>query len=350
MSASNSIPAETMRAAHLTGAMQLEVRQIPVPQPPPGGALMKVHAIGLCGSDINRIRHTTSDEVRVLGHEVVGEIVSIDNNSVDFQPGERLAIGHVHVPCMHCVYCRHGAPAMCRHFKSIRIEPGGYAEYIALTSDHLAHSALRLPEHVSNDAATFIDPLACCLRAVRSTEVEAFDRVVVVGAGIMGLLFVQLLREMQAECYVVDISSHRLEVARKFGAQHTTDASGQTLVEEILARTEHQGSDVVLFTYLNQSILDDGMGYARDGSRLCVFAPPIETLNLNLNFFDFFRREMRMSSSYSSTLLDLENALQWIASGRVDVEAMVTGRTDLEGLLDTVKTLDDTQLKIIVEP
>lgn len=350
MSASRTAPSEDMRAAHLTGPMQLEVRQIPTPQPPPGGALLKVRSIGLCGSDINRIRHTTSGETRVLGHEVVGEIVSIDNTDVDFRPGERLAVGHVHVPCMHCVYCRHGAPAMCRHFKNIRIQPGGYAEYIALTPDHLAHSVLRLPDRVSDGAATFIDPLACCLRALDLGRVQAFDRVVVVGAGIMGLLFVQLLRELRAENFVIDISSHRLDVAKQFGAQHTTGSSGAGLADEILSRTDGQGADLVLFTYLNQQILTDALAYARDGSRLCVFAPPIESLDLHIDFFEFFRREMRMYSSYSSSMQDLETALQWIASGRVDVEAMITGRTDLEGMLKTVEELDDTQLKVIVEP
>lgn len=350
MSASRSALPDSMRAAYLTGPMQLEVRQIPLPQPPPGGALLKVRSIGLCGSDINRIRHTNSDEARVLGHEVVGEIVSIENQSVDFKIGERVAVGHVHVPCMHCVYCRGGSPAMCRHFKSIRIEPGGYAEYIALTPDHLSHSVLRIPENVTDAAATFIDPLACCLRAVQMSEVAAFDRVVVVGAGIMGLLFVQLMRELHAECFVIDVSTHRLDVAKQFGAQHTYESSGAGLVDEIRSHTDGQGTDVVLFTYLNQQILSDALAYARDGARLCVFAPPIKTLDLQMDFFDFFRREMRMFSSYSSTMADLESAMQWIASGRVDVEAMITGHSDLEGMLEAVEGLDDTQLKIIIEP
>ncbi len=306
--------------------------------------------IGLCGSDINRIRYTTSDEVRVLGHEVVGEIISIDPNVTDLRIGERIAVGHVHVPCMHCDYCRHGSPAMCKQFKTIRVEPGGYAEYVALTHDHLAHTVVRIPEGVSNAAATFIDPLGCCMRAIRLSEIRAFDRAVVVGTGIMGQLFVMLLNQLQAEVIAVDITEYRLAKAKESGANYIIQSDSENVLERILELTEEKGADTVFLTFLNQSILDQALVYVRDGGNLCIFAPPVHELKLEMDYFSFFRRELRMFSSYSSNIDEIEEAMKWISSKKIDVESLITGTTNLENLLSSVEQLTEKDFKIIVEP
>jgi L-iditol 2-dehydrogenase len=349
MNKKNKLP-EKMNAAYLVGPMQVEVRSIPVPKHPLGGALIKVESVGLCGSDINRIRYTTSDEIRVLGHEIVGEIVKIDPNVTDFQVGERIAIGHVHIPCMHCDYCSHGAPAMCRQFKRIRVEPGGYAEFVAITPDHLAHSVIRVPEGVSSAAATFIDPLGCCMRAVRLSNIRPFDKVVVVGAGIMGQLFVMLLNQLHAEVFAVDISQYRLEKAQAFGAQHIIHSADDSVSKSILKLTKDIGVDTVMLTFLNQTILNQALEYVRDGGNICVFAPPIQELNLEIDYFSFFRRELRMFSSYSSNIDEIEDVMKWIESKKVEVEVLITGKTNLDNLLQTVKDLTEQDFKIIVEP
>lgn len=338
-----------MKATFLLGPMTMEVRSISVPKHPPGGALIKVLSTGLCGSDINRIRYTTSGEVRVLGHEISGEIVSIDPNVTDFQIGDRVSVGHVHIPCMHCEYCRHGAQAMCRQFKTITVEPGGYAEYVALTHDHLAHSVIRISAGVSSAAATFIDPLGCCMRAVRLSEIRAFDRVVVIGAGTMGQLFVMLLKELHAEVFVVDISKYRLEHASKFGAQHTIQSDNNT-VESILKFTNGKGADTVILSFLNQEILDLAADCVREGGNICIFAPPIQEHRLEIDYSKFFRRGLRMFSSYSSNLDEIENAMMWISSKKVNVEALITGTVGLDYLLEAVENLTEKDFKVIVQP
>ncbi len=341
---------EKMKAVYLIGRKQLEVREIPVPSIPHGGALIKVLSTGLCGSDINRILYTTSDEERVLGHEVVGEIISIDTNTTAFNVGDRVAIAHVHIPCGHCTYCKHGSPAMCRQFKKSRIEPGGYAEYVAATNDHLAHTIIAVPDNVSDAAATFADPLGCCMRAVRQSDVIAFDKVVVVGAGIMGQLFVMYLSQLNINTFVIDVSDHRLNLAKSLGANHLINPKNTDAVKCILEATDGQGVDSVMMTFLTQDILNQAMEYTRDGSHLCVFAPPLKDLNLSLDFFAFFRREMKMYGSYSSNFDEFEDTLNWIASKKVAVERLITGTVDLDGLVTAVQNLSDKDLKIIVKP
>jgi len=304
----------------------------------------------LCGSDINRIRYTTSEEPRVLGHEVAGQVVQVADGVTEFAVGDRVAIGHVHIPCGHCVYCRHGRPAMCRQFKRTKIDPGGYAEYVAVSADHLAHTVIKIPEDVSFAAATFVDPLACCMRGLSLSQVRPFDRVVVVGVGIMGLLFVQLLREIQAVAIAIDISDTRLQNAVACGAQHAFDSRHAPITPRVMEATHGEGADTVVLTFLNQQVLDEAVQLVRDGGNLCVFGPPVSEERMDLEMFGFFRRELHLFSSYSSAIEDMELALHWISSRKVDVERMITGETDLEGMLSAVAALDDHQYKIIVKP
>ena len=156
---------QTMKAAFLTGRMQIEVREI-LPQQFQGEEHFKVEACGLCGSDINRIKFTESDEQRVIGHEVAGVVVTTDDDSNPFVPGDKIAVAHVHIPCGYCYYCRHGSPCYVSPVQKTRIIPGGYSEYIALSPDHLAHTCIRIPEGVSFAEATFLDPAGCCLRGL----------------------------------------------------------------------------------------------------------------------------------------------------------------------------------------
>lgn len=346
----NAKSAQTMKAAFLTGRMQIEVRDIPIPEVPRGGALLRVDSTGLCGSDINRIRYTTSNEGRVIGHEVAGEIVEVDSGVTLFKPGDKVAVCHVHIPCGHCVYCKHGTPAMCRQFKESKIIPGGYAQYIALSPDHLAHTVIKIPENVSFAEATFVDPIACCFRALETSGVQPFDRVVVVGAGIMGQIFVQLLRNLKAETTVVDISEYRLEKAKSYGANYVLNSNDPGLCDKILEQTEGVGADVAILTFLTQDLLDKAMTYVRDGGRFCLFAPPLKDMDLKINFYDLFRREMSMFGSYSFMLTDMETTMKFISTKSVDVQSMITQHTDLEHMLATVAALDEKQLKVIVNP
>ena len=239
---------------------------------------------------------------------------------------------------------------MCRHFKETRVEPGGYAEYVSVLPDHIAHSVLRIPETVTFPQATFIDPLGCVMRAVTLSRIGPFERAAVVGTGIMGMLFVQLLNQMNVESFILDISDHRLALAKEFGATRVINSGKENSVESLHQATGGQGVDVVFLTFLTQQILDDAMEYIRDGGTLVVFAPPIKELGLKLNYFDFFRREMRMLGSYSSVLEDIEVAMKWIESGKINVDRIITGYSNLENMLDTVARLDDRQLKIIIQP
>lgn len=335
----------------LTGPLQMELRSWPVPAIPAGGMLIKVASTGICGSDVIKIRNTRSQDPRVIGHEVAGDVVALaPDAALPFGIGDRVVVGHVHVPCGHCTYCQHGNPSMCHTFKKTNIDPGGYAEYIAVSPDHAAHTILSIPENVSYDEATFVDPVGCVLHAIDLSAIRPNDRVAVVGVGLMGLLFTSILSQIGVDVFAFDISDARLETARKYGAQHVFNTATSDPVADVLEQTNGEGIDVVVLTIVLQDTVDRTFNIIRDGGRICTFAGPVGSEAMKMDFYSFFRRELSMVSSYSATMKDMGAAMRWIASGKVPVAEFITGNCDLGGILPAVQGMDEHSYKVMVHP
>jgi L-iditol 2-dehydrogenase len=149
-----------------------------------------VRGCGLCGSDILKVDAATPAPT-VLGHEVVGQVAAVGAGPRRFAPGERFVVAH-HVPCFECHYCRRGSPSMCRHFKRINLDPGGFAELVRVPAPNVEHAAFRLPADMADETASFTEPLGCCRRAVKRSGITAGDTALVVGLGSIGCLLVQL--------------------------------------------------------------------------------------------------------------------------------------------------------------
>lgn len=342
---------ESMQASFLVRRMQMELREMPLPALPPGGMLIRVRSIGICGSDVLKIRTTPRVEAGVIGHEVAGVVAALDPRaSLPFRVGDPVVVGHVHVPCLHCTYCRHGSPAMCRAFKTTRIEPGGYAEYVALSADHAAHSVLAVPEGVSLDEATLVDPVACCVRALQRCALAPFDRVGVVGAGTMGVIFLQMLDRLQATGFALDISPARREAALRFGAPHALDPRAPAALDEILQATNGEGLDSVILTFVDAATIELAQKAVRDGGAVCLFGGPAGDRRPELDFYGMFRRELTLLGSYSSTLADMGTALEWIRTGKIRAGEMITGQCGLGDILEAVTAMDDRTYRVIVHP
>src|SRR5439155_4089309 len=154
--------------------------------------LVKVHGCGLCGSDIIKIVQQAPPPVK-LGHELTGTVVERGRDVTNFAVGQRVVVAH-HVPCGTCHYCSHGNYSMCATFKASNIDPCGFAEYIRVPTEHVQHTTLPLPGTLSAEEGSFVEPLACCIRAVRRTPLLAGDSVVVIGLGSIGLLMLQAIK------------------------------------------------------------------------------------------------------------------------------------------------------------
>jgi L-iditol 2-dehydrogenase len=335
-----------MIAAVFRGGGKLVAEEWPRPAIGEGEVLLRLLGCGLCGSDIAKIVDPTTSAPVVLGHEVVGEVVTLGAGVTDCAIGDRVVAAH-HVPCGECHYCRRGSESMCRAFKASNLDPGGFAEYVRVPAANARHAMFRVPGHVSDEAASFVEPLACCLRSVRRARVEPGDTIVVVGLGSIGCLFVQVLREAGAAVVGCDPIAERAAIARRLGAAAAGPAEAAAAAQRELSGG--RGADQVIITGGGTDALPWAVESLRDGGTVHYFAGGADTLPLRLE--TLYHRELTLTATYSSSPADLAEAFRLIVEGAIAVDRLVTHRVSLGGLhrgVDLVRRRE--ALKVYVTP
>ena len=312
----------------------IELREWPEPVPGPGELVLRVSGCGLCGSDILKI-NAAAPGPAVLGHEVVGQVAAVGPGVRRFAPGERLVVAH-HVPCFDCHYCRHGSPSMCRHFKRVNLDPGGFAELVRVPAPNVAHAAFRLPAEMTDETASFTEPLACCLRAVKRTRVGAGDTALVVGLGSIGCLLAQLLALEGARVLASDLLDDRRALGRGLGARvFDADADLDVALREA---TEGRGADLVILTAGGAAVLPAAAARVRDGGTLHYFAGGAGD-SLPLPLGTLYHRELTLTATYSSSPAELAEAFALLASGRVRLDGLISHRLPLGRLGEGVELM-----------
>src|SRR5437660_10890699 len=234
-----------VKAAVFRGNGRIAAEDWPRPTIGAGELLLRVRGCGLCGSDIAKIVAPDTRGPAVFGHEVVGDVLEAGEGVAGFAVGDRVVAAH-HVPCRQCHYCRRGSESMCRAFKASNLDPGGFAEYVRVPPANVRHATFRIPEHLTDEEASFVEPLACCLRAVDRARVEAGDPALVVGLGSIGCLFTQLLARAGAAVVGADPLGGRAALGREHGAREVGDAEAAARAARRLS--EGRGADHVIVT------------------------------------------------------------------------------------------------------
>ncbi len=336
-----------MKAAVYRGDGRLVAEEWPRPSIGDGELLLRLRGCGLCGSDIAKIVDPATRVPAVFGHEVVGEVAAVGRGVMVCAVGDRVVAAH-HVPCGKCHYCRRGSESMCAAFKASNLDPGGFAEYVRVPAANVSHATFRVPAHVSDEAASFVEPLACCLRAVRRARVQSGDTAVVVGLGSIGCLFIQLLKRAGAAVVGADQLAQRAVFARGLGA----DAAGTlaSAAEAQRALSAGRGADHVFLTGGGAVVLPWAAEVLRDGGAVHYFAGGSgDTLPLPLE--TLYHRELTITATYSSSPSDLAEAFRLIAGGVIDVERLITHRVPLESLAAGVDLMRRREaLKVYVTP
>lgn len=335
-----------MKAVVLREGGTLAVEEMPRPRIGPGELLLKLRGCGLCGSDIAKVVAPVKAPI-VLGHELVGDVVEVGPAMDRFRVGERVVAAH-HVPCGGCHYCRRGSASMCRDFKTSNLDPGGFAEYVRVPAVNVQHATFRVPAHVDDETASFVEPLACCLRAVRRAPIEGGDTVVVIGLGSIGCLFVQLARRAGARVVGVDPLPERAELARKLGA----DAAGppEALLAAVSGLSDGRGADQIIVTGGGAEVLPWASARVRDGGTIHYFAGGGGGM-LPLALADLYHRELTLTTTYSSSPADLADAFRLVVSAEIVVAPLLTQRAPLDGLADALGRMRRREtLKVFITP
>ena len=331
----------------LREAGRLEAESWPEPVVGPGELLLRLRGCGLCGSDIAKVGAAGTRLPLVLGHEVVGEVVDAGPGVSAFAAGDRVVAAH-HVPCGDCHFCRRGSDSMCAAFKTSNLDPGGFAELVRVPASNVSHATFKVPPHVTDEAASFVEPLACCLRAVRRAGILPGDTAVVVGLGSIGCLFVQLLRRAGAIVVGVDLLGERADLARGLGAEAAgMPDSGRAAA---LSLTAGRGADLVLITGGGAAVLPWAASAVRDGGAIHYFAGGGgDALPVSLE--TLYKRELTLATTYSSSPADLAAAFGLVTAGEIRTEALISHHLPIDRLAEGVALMRRQEaMKVFVTP
>src|SRR4030043_122771 len=222
-----------MRVAMYYNNQDVRLEEMPTPRIGRGELLVKVLASGICGSDVMEWYRLKKAPL-VLGHEITGEIAEVGQDVDGYHVGDRVFVSH-HVPCNTCRYCLHGLHTVCETLHTTTFDPGGFAEYLRVPPLNVDRGVFLLPDEISFEDGTFIEPLACVVRGQRLARLLPGQTVLVLGSGISGLLHVAMARASGASRIIVtDISKYRLNAALSLGADHIIHAE-----EDVPARLRH---------------------------------------------------------------------------------------------------------------
>ncbi len=290
------------------------------------GAIIKVIGCGLCGSDLVKIKHATKENEKniILGHEVVGIIEEINSIS-DFKKGDIVALGH-HYPCFSCEYCKNQSYSMCRTFKNSNIFPSGFSEFIKVDENHLKYTVYKMNDELKNDEKAFLEPLSCCIRAVRRAGFEINKdnsefSALTIGLGSIGLLMLKSLKAFGVQAFGFDISSDRMKTSKDNG----------------FLFDENKKYDTVFLTAGNSKTIETALKYVIDGGKIIVFSSVEDDLKGFTNN-EIYYRELSIISSYSPSPYDIELSAKFLNTNIVNVKGLSSHYT----LDNLAKAIDDS--------
>ena len=339
-----------MRVAMYYNNRDVRLEEMAVPRVGAGEVLIRTRASGICGSDLMEWYRIKKAPL-VLGHEITGEVVEVGDGVNDFRVGDRVFSSH-HVPCGNCRYCFAGRQSVCELLRTTHFDPGGFAEYIRIPKINVELGTLRIPDSMTFDEGSFIEPLACVVRAQRIAGLTAEQTALVIGSGISGLLHIQLARARGAvRIIATDISDFRLSAASQFGADATIPGA-----EDVPARlrdvNDGRLADLVIVCTGAMPAIQQAMKSVDRGGTLLFFAPTAAGVDVPMPLFDFWRDEISMVTSYAGTGTDLAESLELIRDHKVHVADMITHRLPLAetGLGFQLAASARDSIKVIIDP
>ena len=340
-----------MRVGMYYNNSKVEVEELPVPGVGKRDILIKVMASGICGSDVLEWYRIKKAPL-VLGHEVTGEVVEVGEEVVKFKKGDRVFTTH-HVPCDECHWCLTGHQTACQVFQTKNnFDPGGFSEYLKVSGKSIDTGTLLLPEEMSYEQGSFIEPLGTVVRGLRAIVLKPGDTLLVLGCGIAGLLMIKLARALGAgRIIATDIDDYRLEAAKRFGAEKTIRANAD-IPGSIKDINNGRLADKVIVCAGALPAARQALESVDRGGTVLFFAVPNPGETLDIDFNPFWRNDISLKTCYGAAPLDNVQAMELIRAGNVDVKDMVTHRFSMEEIAKGFKAAGEGKncLKVIIKP
>jgi L-iditol 2-dehydrogenase len=348
----------TMHAAVYRGSSVVDVEEIPTPTIGAGEILLQVEACGICHTDLKKIEHNLLAPPRIYGHETAGVIAAVGSGVSKFRPGDRVVAFH-HIPCGKCFYCHRKIYAQCATYKKVGItagfEPagGGFAQYVRVMDWIVESGVERIPDHISFERATLVEPLNTCLKAVVQCDPQPGDFVVILGQGPIGLMFTMLVARTGAVVAATDTIDERLALSGRCGSHFAWDPRKLDVPAEVKRRTEGRGADLVIVAASVPGIVEQAIRCSRPGARILLFAQTSANERIEASGADICVGERTLFGCYSASIDLQKESARLVFSGEIPVEELISHRLPLVKIRSGFELAlhpGPKSLKIIVQP
>jgi len=349
---------DAMLAAVYHGPHDIRVEEVPVPAAGPGEAVMRVRAASICATDLRIFNHghfkIPEGAVRILGHELAGEIVAVGEQVTYLAPGTRVAVAP-NFGCGVCWECVQGNNNLCPDYDAFGITlDGGFAEYMLITAPAVQQgNVVEIPDNLSFEEAALNEPLSCCYNAQQACRLTPGETMVVMGAGPMGLMNLLLARYSGAgQVIVSEVQEDRARQAAEFGADLVIDPGKQDLREAVLKATGGRGAGVVMVAVGSATLQEQAVELAARRGRVNFFAGLAagrDRACVNSNWIHY--GQVTVTGTTGSNHRQYRQTLQMLASGRLSLQSLVTARRSLQEIEAALAdAASGEQLKVVVVP
>jgi L-iditol 2-dehydrogenase len=347
-----------MHAAVYKGESVVSVEQVPIPEIGPGEMLVRVEACGICHTDLKKIEYNLLAPPRIYGHETAGVVVRVGRDVRRFGPGDHVVVFH-HIPCKNCFYCQRKLYAQCPVYKKVGVtagfEPagGGFSQYVRVMDWIVERGVEKIPEGVSFERASFVEPVNTCLKAVVQCAPQPGEVAVVIGQGPIGLLFTMLLRRTGVTLVSTDTIAARRELSRRCGAMEAWDPRQTNVEAEVRRLTDQRGADLVIVAASVPGIVAEAIRLSRPGARILLFAQTSETERVEVSGAAICVGERTLFGCYSASVDLQKDSADLVFSGELPVEELISHRVPLVKIrsgFDLALHPGPESLKIIVQP
>ena len=305
--------------------------------------LIKPKKIGLCATNVKMARfgHYAIDQRGlpfIEGHEVSGEIVEVGKEINEHKVGDRVAV-YIYIPCHNCYECINGCPPMCDNFILNSIYPGGWAEYIKVSKkDNFKRRVFPLKEGISYEQGALLEPLSCVIQSIDLSKIKMGDNVVIIGNGFMGLLHLQILSQfLLNQIICIDLSNHRLELAKKYGASSIIQNNNPTdTIEEVMKLTNGRGADIVYEVTGNVKAYELAVNLAAKNGRILFFGGTQKGKTMNIESRDLHYKMLNLMGTANADDCHVATAMKLINNKQIKLSELITHRYPLEKLKEAI--------------